>query len=221
MSNYASAVETVTMASDDIQSIYGIDNIQLAWFDRLTKIAQGYQFYRITRCELVFKPQMDTFTDSTQNTIPYFHYLIDKGQTLMPSAAGGFIQMREAGAKPIRFDEKSITISFKPCVSMLVQDGAQPITFGAGLVRTSPWLSTNDLAGADSTVWQVSTVEHRGLVYGVEALTSVHRTYDSELTVYVEFKKPLSTYAPRGTENLVNVVRKSSPLLPAVVAAGA
>lgn len=127
--------------------------------------------------------------------------------------------MREAGAKPIRFDEKTVTVSFKPCVSLLVQDGAQPITFGAGLRRTSPWISTNDLAGAESTVWQASTVEHKGLVYGVEALTNVNRTYGTEITVFVEFKKPLSTYAPRGTEKLVEVSKKTvTPLLPTVVA---
>lgn len=219
VSNYASASETITLPDDVVQTVYYMDNIRLEQFDRLSKIAQGYQYFRINRVDMRFKPQMDTFTDSTQNTVPYFHYLIDKGNNLVPSAAGGFIQMRESGAKPIRFDDKTVTVSWKPCVSLLTQDGSQPITFGAGLIRTSPWISTNDLAGAESTMWQPSTVEHRGLVYGVEALTSVARTYSSELTVYVEFKKPLSTYAPRGDEKLVNVVKKdSSPLLPAVVA---
>lgn len=222
MSNYASANETVVLGDDPIQTVYSLSDVNLSQFDRLSKIAQGYQYFRINRIEMRFKPQMDTFTDSTQNTIPYLHYLIDKGEVLAFSAAGGFIQMREAGAKPIRFDEKTVTVSWRPAVSMLVQDGTQPITLGAAFNRLSPWLATNDLAGANSTIWQPSTVAHRGIIYGVEALTSVARSYGVELTVYVEFKKPLSTYAPREGEDNHPIAKKVipsvTPLLPTVVA---
>lgn len=195
---FASAKQTLQLASDPANVIWRLDNINLSSFDRLVNIARNYQYFRFTKVEVKIKPFTDTFPTGVSSSVPYLYWLINKGDSLDFAT---FNQLRDAGAKPIRFDEKTITVRWKPAISVGVaanQPVAGPPT-GTAFSRAvvSPWLST-DVAPLDvSTVWAPSTVPHKGIFYAVEQDITGGNTlyYNVEITVYAQFKKPLG-FAP-------------------------
>lgn len=192
---YAQASQTLQLSNDANNTVYRYDTCRLAAFDRLVLIAQAYQYYRITKIEMKFKPFYDTFATpetAATATVPYFHWLINRGDNV---DVNSFNALRDAGAKPIRFDDKTITVRWKPSVLNYVRDmnssgSVQPV-FNQG--RISPWLATNQNAGLNSSTWAASAIEHIGILYGVEADYAPQQLYyGTEVTVHVEFKKPLN-----------------------------
>lgn len=196
---FASAKQVLELTDDMVNQILIMDNVNLSLFDRLSQIARCYQYFRFTKIEMKFKPYWDTFISTggpgSTGTVPYLHYLIDKGEVLLPNAGLGFNQLRDAGAKPIRFDEKTITVSWAPKVLGVVagSDGPLPNLAYQAPSRNSPWLSTNNAGGQDPVGWVPSMVPHKGLYYGVEqAIPNTNLIYGVEITVYAQFKKPLA-----------------------------
>lgn len=212
-SEYASAKETVKLPDDDMGTLYALYNTRLADYDRLAAIAKGYQFYRITKIEMKFIPHSDTFTYGSGTTVPTLYWLIDRNENILFSS-NGFDQIREAGAKPIRFDDKVINVRWKPSViQTLPADNSNPptaTTFSTS--RLSPWLPTNLYAGQETTVyeWAPSTVPHRGLVYGAYQQSPVGTTYQyhAEITVHAQFKKPNVVYSLKEGETFTPAVEK-------------
>ena len=82
-SEFASAKQTVQLLNDNVNTIYQLDGVQLQDFDRLTQIAQAYQYFRITRIEMRYKPFADTYTNPGGNSVPYFLWLIDRMRILI------------------------------------------------------------------------------------------------------------------------------------------
>lgn len=209
---WASAKQTLKLADDDMNIILQFNQIRLEQFDRLVNIAQNYQFFRFTKIEMKFKPYSDTYipgtTTVTTASIPYFFYLIDKGNVLEVST---FDNLRDAGCKPIRFDDKTINVNWKPCVLTYAQDfqsQVPPATTNALPVmkRTSPWLATSQNAGQRTGGWIASQVDHTGILYGCEqnaVLPDFTYKYGVEITVHAQFKKPLN--APGS--NAVSIVQ--------------
>lgn len=205
--NYASATQTLQLPNDDFNTLYSLLNVNLSQFDRLSQIAACYQFYRIKLIEMKFKPFADTFTNGTTLTtgsLPYFYYLIDKDEVLIPvGGVVGFQQIRDAGAKPIRFDEKTVSVRWKPRVPQVVAgtDAAAPALNWGMASKVSPWLATNNNAAQDPIGWVASQIPHKGLYYGVDQDVSAGlptQQYGTEITVHMEFKKPLTfTAGPR------------------------
>lgn len=194
---FAQASQTLQLSNDANNTVYRYDTTRLAAFDRLCLIAQAYQYYRITKVEMRFKPFYDTYSgplDSAPatSTVPYFHWLINRGDNV---DINSFNALRDAGAKPIRFDDKTIKVQWRPSVLNYVRDMSsagivQPV-FNQG--RISPWLATNQNAGLNSPTWKASEIEHIGILYGVEADYAPQQLYyGTEVTVHVEFKKPLN-----------------------------
>lgn len=198
-SEFASMKQTINLANDPCNIIYKFENICLNAFDRAVQVARAYQYFRITKVTVQFKPFQDTYNNSTTQSVPYLHWLIMKGDTLDPTT---FNAMRDAGAKPIRFDDKTVTVSFKPGVQNQVvgEDALGPTTTTAwAQSRISPWLATSYQPGTDLTVWQASQVPHRGLLYGVQQdYSTVTQYYDVSITAHFQFKKPLSQSEPAG-----------------------
>lgn len=216
-SEFASAKQTVLTTLDNINTVYDATNIALYQFDRLVQIARAYQYYRITKIEWVFKPEADTFTGTT-GTVPYFLYLIDKGEVYQSTT---FNEMRDAGAKPIRFDDKSIRVSWKPRVPMVTNADStgNPALSYSMASKTSPWLLTNANANSNPVSWVPSTVPHKGLYYGVQATgTYAVSTFTSEVTVHVQFKKPLGLAvdggAPKPLPTVKEIVSAPEPNVP-------
>lgn len=206
-SEFASAKETIKLADDDMGILQALYNTQLVNFDRLAAIAKGYQFYRMTKIELKFIPHADTFTYGSGTTVPTLYWLIDRNENVLFSA-NGFDQIREAGAKPIRFDDRVINVRWRPSVlqTMPANNTNPPSTTTYNTSRLSPWLPTNEYAGQEATVyqWAPSTVPHRGIVYGVYQQSPAGTTYQYhvEMTVHCQFKKPNVVYSLKEGEVL-------------------
>jgi len=212
---YAEAKQTLALEPDIFNQIYNLNEISLSAYDRLSAIAANYQYFKITKVEYKFKPQYDTFTSAFgQNTVPYLYWLIDKGETLNPQI-NDFTALRDAGAKPIRFDDKTLTVSWAPAVLNYAQqfDSLGNQTGQPNQYRISPWLTTNENAGDFSTTWKPSRIAHKGLLYGVEQFVTggVEFQYKCDITVHMRFKKPLNTPTPQ--ENAVAAIKKNlSPI---------
>lgn len=196
---FASAKQNIELANDPVNALYRIDDINLSSFDRLSQIARAYQYFRFTKVVMKFKPLVDTFTlqgtgPGTFQSVPYLYTLINKSDTLN-GIIGGFNGMRDAGCKPRRFDDKTITISWRPTVAQGVSLSEANNTTSYASYRTSPWLSTNAnvMLPGGSTTWSPSTVPHLGLMYGVEQANTGDQVlpYSLEVEVHAQFKKPL------------------------------
>lgn len=192
-SEFASAKQTVLLENDQVNQVYQLDNVNLSQFDRMCQIAEAYQYYRITKIEMKFKPFSDTYLPGA-NSIPVFMWLIDRAENFN-LLLNDFQVLRSAGAKPIRFDEKHVNIAWKPTVLQTIpNDSANPpFTNTFSVSKLSPWLPTNRLAGgsAPGAPWQASVVPHRGIYYGVQQdLVAAAYQYGVEITVHMQFKKP-------------------------------
>lgn len=198
VSEWASGKQTIELANDPVNAVFRLDDINLSQFDRLSHIARGYQYFRIKKVEYKIKPYADTFfANATGNTgsVPYLYYVVMKSDTLNQTI-NGFDGLRDAGAKARRVDENNIVIAWRPTVAQGVALSESNITTSFASYRTSPWLSTNKnvMLPGGITTWAPSEVPHLGLLYGVEQNftnpTDV-LIYGVEITVHMEFKKPL------------------------------
>lgn len=210
-SEFASAKQTIALPNDTMGTLYDLSNINLSQFDRLVQVARAYQFFRFTKIEVKFMPYTDTYISTS---VPYLHWVINKSDNLVASS---FNQLRDAGAKQIRFDDNSINVSWKPSVQVGVAQ-AQPPGHVPDIVawssyRTSPWLSTENLPSAnlDPSSWAPSTVPHRGLLYGVEQdyPNPEASYYGISITVHAQYKKPspfaltVTAPQPRQTKEII------------------
>lgn len=210
-SEFASAKQTVLLNNDTVNTLYQLDNIQLQDFDRLSQIGEAYQYFRITRIEMRYKPFSDTFLPGN-NSVPYFLWLIDRNENFN-LLANAFQAIRSAGAKPRRFDDKMLMVSWKPSVLQTIPNDSlnPPATTTFMNSRLSPWLPTNrNAGGAIPSPYQPSDVPHRGIYYGVQQdLTAAAWQYGVEITVYCQFKKPNPTYTQTLEEGVQPAVKKS------------
>lgn len=195
-SEFASMKQTISLSNDQFNTVYKLEDISLSAFDRAVQVARAYQYFRMTKVEVQFKPFVDTFTNSTTQSVPYLYYLIIKNDATDTST---FNQMRDAGAKPVRFDDRTKVIRWKPAVQNQVigEDvlGAPTVTAWAES-RISPWLSTSYQPATDSILWSPSKVPHKGLMYGVqEDFSTVTQYYEVTITAHFQFKKPLGMTA--------------------------
>lgn len=200
-SEYASAHQVQVYQPMAVNTVYYEHNINLGQFDRLRMIAQAYQFYKITKVTLRFRPVSDTYTSglAASGSVPYLYWLMDKGQQFMNLT---FNQMRDAGSKPIRFDDKTLSVSWKPSVLDGVKDDSVfANALGYQKFITSPWLSTSQDAGdplVNPNLFNVSTVPHHGIIFGI--LQSNEPDAGSaqwylEREVHVQFRKPRVGYS--------------------------
>lgn len=202
---WAEAKQTLQLADDAMNVIWQLNQIRLSQFPRLAQIAQSYQFFRFVRAEMRFKPYSDTYIPGAAPgsggtitpSIPYFYHLIDKGNNL---EIADFKSLRDAGAVPRRFDDKTIMVTWKPGVIYMTQDYQNqnpPATSvpKPASTKLSPWLATSANAGERGGAWFASEVDHTGLLYGCEqnsVVPDVVYRFGVELTIHAQFKKPLN-----------------------------
>jgi len=187
-------------------TMYSMRDISLDQFARASLVARAYQHYRIKKVTLEFKPAYDTFAPQNlpagQNLqVPYLFYLIDKSGSVPTNVTTP--DLRQMGSKPVRFDDKTIKVSWRP--SVLTE------TFGQAnsqsQYKISPWLSTNANA-LNPGLFVASSVDHLGIFWkvdrnGVLPVGFEEYTYDVQITCEFEFKKPLIT--PSASEESVSV----------------
>lgn len=186
---WASLSETVQISDGDVNTIYNNNDVQLAMFDRASSVAQGYQFFRMKKMLWIYKPLLDTFPSTGNTLVPYLYWVINKSGTEYPGLNLAWFVAN--GSKPIRFDDKSIRVSYKPAVSTsILEAGVPSATQEPNMPRTSPWLNTTKDAFL-AQGFQPSQVSHTGHYLMVDSPGSANpMKYEVTLTVEFEFKKP-------------------------------
>lgn len=192
-SEIASLKQSISFSRNQLQAntIYGLYNWSLTSCDRAVQVAKAYQFYRITKIEVIVKPNIDTFTQSGGQSVPYLYYMVDKGGNFV-NANVNFNSLRDAGCKARRFDDKTIKLAFKPSVLQSVYDaGTQAATSSPfAQHKISPWLNTNANALQTGGLWVPNGTDHYGMIVGVEQDNGTPVTYDIDMVIHYQFKKP-------------------------------
>ena len=175
-------------------TLYNKINTQLSDFTRAVGLAQYYQHYRMSNIKITFKPTLDSFipnqVPSATFTKPYLYYMIDKSGSISTNST--LEALKQMGARPRALDEKPITVSWAP--SILTADATATtagLAIAAAQYKISPWLSTQSAPG-NPGVFVASSVDHFGLYWYVDSqLGGTTITYQVEIEVQFQFKKPL------------------------------
>jgi len=170
--------------------MYSNRAFQLADFPRASAIAANYASFKITRITMRWKPQNDTYAPGVGAPgVPYHFHQLDKSGA-MP-AATTLENLKQMGAKPKRFDDKTIAISWRPAV-LTADLTAAGIGASAGAqYKLSPTLSTNANAGNPGALWSPSVVDHLGIFWYVEQANGVGNQYQVECELQFVFMRPL------------------------------
>lgn len=203
----SAALTNITGLPYNMNTMFGLNGTNLSQFiNRAVPIAQAYQHYRIKRIRLEFKPQYDTFTPSigaagTGVLVPQFYYMINKSGSIPTNPT--LDNLRSMGAKPIRFDDKTIKVDWRPSV---LGENAGVLGDVGSSYKVSPWLSTNANAN-NPGAWNASTVQHLGIYFivarpGTLPAGMAELSYDVQITVEFQFKKPLVKVAPGAPQAL-------------------
>lgn len=171
---------------------------------RASAVANAYQHYRIKKVTLIIRPQVDTFVGTVAGvgfTAPNFYYMIDKTGALPTNVTLG--ALKSMGAKPIRLDDKTIKISWRPSVLQDVQDvnpsapGQRPVSY-----KISPWLTTNANA-LNPGPFVCSSVDHLGIFWYAETPAGPSSLqYNVEAVLDVEYKKPMNSSLTGDVESI-------------------
>lgn len=187
VADYAALSETFDITALTTNVMYQKRDFTLNGNPRAMAVAAAYQHYRIKSISMKFKPQLDTFIAGSGNVVPNLHYMIDKSGSIPTNST--LAALKSMGAKPVRFDDKNITRSWRP--SVLTDTATAPGVSGQSQYRITPWLSTNANA-LNPGVFSPSSVDHLGIFWYIEQLAG-NSSYTIEVTLEFEFKKPLNT----------------------------
>jgi len=183
----ASCTVVRTLGGGVTNQMFAYGSFNLADYARAVSIAQNYQRYRITGIKLTFKPEYDTFATGLGVSKPNLYYMIDKSGSIPDNVT--LEGLKQAGARPRAFDEKPISVSWRPTVLNEVQISGL-LSQGAGY-KTSPFLSTDATPG-NPGVWTPSTVNHLGIKWFMEC-TNTSLGVNLEAELQFEFSKPIAT----------------------------
>jgi len=158
-------------------------------YDRAQAVAQAYQEFKIRYVKFTIRPSADTFPIAAGNVIPQLYFQVDKANTIPINATLQTLQ--DMGCRPIRFDDKNITRSYRP--NILVGADTTGTNLTAAVVKAAPWLSTNANAADPTTVWSPSVVDHIGCVMLITKINPLTPTVNVnvEVEVVFDFRKPL------------------------------
>lgn len=165
--------------------------------DRALAHAPEYALYRIAKVVFRFKPNADTFVSNAgfiggngAVTVSYLYWKMNR----FADAPAAFTadQLRTLGAKPIRFDDKTYTLSYRPNILMAQ---ATPGSV-SGSVKMTPWLNTDTAPNTPN--FAPSTTEHYGHLFIIDCATNgngLASVGSFDATIYYEFKNPRINWA--------------------------
>jgi len=190
----ASLTCTANLSDPTMNTMYSILDTSLDQYQRAVTVASAYQFYRITQISVKFKPRLDTYIAGGAGTVPYLYTMIDRAGAIPTNI--GIAELLQMGAKPRRFDDKTLTVKWRPSVltDVAIAPGGASTSSAPQQYKISPWLTTNATATSPGA-WTPSTVDHLGLYYYVETSGTLS-LFDVEVTVDFQFKKPLININP-------------------------
>lgn len=187
---WATMSETNDFGSLNVGTYYNISDVQLAQFPRASAVAQGYAQFRIKSLKFTYQPLLDTFPSTGNTQVPYLVWKINReGNSFAGLNYDWFLQN---GAKPIRFDDKSVSVTYRPSV---VYDAVEAGTPNVGNQSAAPkilqWLSTNK--DPYTAGFAPSQTSHAGHLVLVESQGSaVPISYRMTVTAEFQFRKPLA-----------------------------
>lgn len=171
---------------------------------RAAAVAEQFGLYRIARVTFKFKPNSDTFVSNPAFvggagaiTVPYLYWKMNR----FADAPAGFNadDLKNMGSKALRFDDKTLTVSYKPNIlSSIASAGTN-----SGQIKMTPWLNTD--SAPDTPNFALSTTAHYGHFYIVEC--GVNGSGQTpvgtlEATIVYEFKNPRVRYTSTGVQTI-------------------
>lgn len=212
--NTAKVVEFFDLGSFNINEAYdfalnGIVPTQLVGGapTRASIVAPAYGLYRVAQIEYKITPKFDTYAANLgQGGVPIGDQAVEVPKLYWKmnrygDSPVGFtsLDMLSLGSKPMRLDDKTLTIKYKPNI-LLANAGAAAVAQdgGSGQVKVTPWLSTD--SEADNNAFALSTTKHYGHIMYIEAAAAgdgVSPVCEIQARVIYEFKNPriLETHA--------------------------
>lgn len=163
---------------------------------RSAVVAPAYGLYRVAQIEYKIKPKFDTYiagqvpVGDQPVEVPVMYWKMNR----YGDAPVGFTaaNLQSLGAKPVRLDDKTLTIKYKPNI-LLANAGAPAAAQagGSGSVKITPWLSTD--SEADDNNFALSTTNHYGHMMFIECAAAGDGTpliCEIVARVVYEFKNP-------------------------------
>jgi len=178
---------------------------------RAATVAPAYGLYRIAQVEYKITPRFDTYTPNLAAIgdapveVPKMYWKINR----YGDAPVGFdaVNMLSLGSKPVRLDDKTLTIKYKPNI-LLANAGAAAVAQqgGSGQVKITPWLSTD--TQADNNAFALSTTAHYGHLMFIECAAAGDGTpaiCEIQARVIYEFKNPRILGSERATPSAKHI----------------
>lgn len=191
---FATIKETHTFSTLDANTAYRDYQCSLARFGRASILGKAYREFRITKVQYIFKANVDTYQGGGNSVVPNLFTCIDKTGSMANVVA--IEQFRRVGAKPRRFDDKNITVSFRPAVLQYAYDLANNTNAWA-MPKVSPWLSCDKFNDDTGAAWQASSIDHLGLVWMVDQPGGIETVqYHVEMIAHFQFRKPVAEVYP-------------------------
>jgi len=186
--------------------------------ERALAVCEQFALYRISRVVFKYKPFFDTFTPSAVagtpannfiGTVPNLYWKMNRFADNPP--AWNVDDIKAMGSKPIRFDDKPITVSYKPNILLASASGGSD----SGQVKMTPWLNTDE--STETANFVPSDTEHYGHFYYVECgqiNNSTSLTCGTlDVTIYYEFKNPRVEWTPAqaGGKQSIDALKIDAP----------
>lgn len=205
--NTAKVVEFFDLGSFNVNEAYdfalaGIVPTQLVGGapTRASIVAPAYGLYRVAQIEYKITPRYDTYNANLgQAGVPIGDQAVEVPKLYWKmnrygDSPVGFtsLDMLSLGSKPMRLDDKTLTIKYKPNI-LLANAGAAAVAQdgGSGQVKITPWLSTD--SEANDNAFALSTTQHYGHIMYIEAAAAgdgVSPICEIQARVVYEFKNP-------------------------------
>lgn len=161
---------------------------------RAVDVAPNFALYRVAKVVFKYKPLFDTYrpdsgvgaTTNFITSVPTLYWKMNRFAD-DPNAFTAD-DLRVMGAKPIRFDDKQYTMSYRPNILLDQATGGSH----SGSVKMTPWLNTD--SAPDTPNFAISTTQHYGHFWYIQADTVNGSSYPNvgslDITIFYEFKNP-------------------------------
>jgi len=160
---------------------------------RAQLIARNYQEFRISKVIFRFKPLFDTFVAGAAyggGATPQLYMYVNRDG----DASGDSTAMIRMGINPISLaKDGNKTISWKPSVIYPSDTGL------ASIIKTSPWLNTQNQNNTSGSGFDVNATLHYGLVFNARLIDSTGSAPAdvsvglAEIETFFEFRRPYHT----------------------------
>lgn len=194
--NTCKIVETLPAANILLNTGYVFDVGGIYPNGRAAAVAEQFGLYRVARVSFRYKPNSDTYVSnpaflggSGAITVPYLYWKMNRFADDPAAFTGN--DLKNMGAKAIRFDDKVVTHSYKPNILTAIASAGT----NSGQIKMTPWLNTD--AAPDTPGFALSTTQHYGHFFIVEAGVAGAGTQPVgtiEVTIVYEFKNPRVHY---------------------------